>query len=342
MADVDEDIDGDDDTTGTPQQAPGTGGGPTKQKGPESFSDDPEDSVSDTMQDLAKNQPQLLKDMLNAFNKLMHNNHKDWQDTAEGLDGDSARSLADKMKKHSRQLAKAAYEQTLKSRGTVPGYIKGLVAPLLKDEQIPWHWFFQDCIQASITYKIIEAMASPNVSLINLDYIEPWPGQALDMEFNVVWITDTSGSMGDGEFGRARAVLNQMMNVDRSIKLRDIQVDTHIQHEEEKDNCETLEIGNERFGYGGTTLAAAFRRAMGVDTPEDWVPDAWASKCEEPPKSVDLIVCYTDGYTEPMTEPIHHPGCAVIWLITPDGHVAEGMSDVPPEHVIKMFQIDPN
>jgi hypothetical protein len=272
----------------------------------------------------------------------MNNNHKTWNDQADKADGDGGLSLAEKMKKHSRQLAKGAYEQTVKSRGFVPGYIKGLVAPLLKDEQIPWHWFFQDCIQAQITSRIIEAMASPNVSLINLDHIEPWPGQALDSEFNVCWITDTSGSMGDGEFARARAVMNGLMAVDKRIKLRDIQVDTLIQHEEEKDNCDTPELTNERFGYGGTTLVAAFRRALGAEIQEEWAPDAWATKCEEPPPRPDLIVCYTDGYTEPMTEPEHHPGCAVIWLITPDGQAAPGMSNVAPEHIIKMFRIEPN
>jgi predicted metal-dependent peptidase len=340
-----EPMEGDGSGDGDPQQGmqgQGQGGGKGKQKGPESFSDDPDDSISDDMQDLATNHPKLLEDMLHGFNKLMQNNHQEWLKKAESLTSDEAQSLGNKMKGHAKQLAKSAYEQTVKARGTLPGHVKGLVGPLLKDEQIPWHWFFQDCIQAQITSRFLEGMACPNVSFINLDYIEPWPGQVLDSEFSVVWITDTSGSMGDGEFARARAVLQSLMSVDKRIKLRDIQVDTHIQHEEEKDNCDTIELTNERHGYGGTTLVSAFRRALGTDKQDEWTPSAWASKCDEPPARADLIICYTDGYTEPMTMPEHHPGCAVIWLITPDGQPAEGMSSVPPEHIIKMFKLEPN
>lgn len=313
-----------------------------KDKGPASFSADPDDSISDDMQDLAKNNKPLLESMMAGFQKMLHDNHREWIEKAKSLTSDEATSIANKMKGHAKQLAKSAYEQTIKARGFVPGHIQGLVAPLLKDEQMPWHWFFSDCVQSQISSKVIEAMSMPNLSMINDQQYEPWPGQTLDPVFRIDWLTDTSGSVGDAEFARAMNVMNALMSQNRNIILRHIQCDAQIQKEEMTDNLQPPDesVAHTRAGYGGTVYTPAFRRICGCDTGSDWV--AGAQRLEEPPTHPDLLVVFTDGAVgiEGEVLPKYHPGCPIIWLVAPNCEPALGMSDVPPDHIIKMFPLE--
>lgn len=333
---------GESDGSGSAEGA-GGGKGSEKQQGPADFNDDPDGGVPDELQETAKKHPGLLEQIMKDFNRLTNSNHKGWVEKAKNATAQEGVSLANKMKQHARQLAKSAWEQTVKSRGFVPGHIQGIIKKLLMEERIPWHWFLQDAIQEQICSKIVESMGSPNLSLLNEDTMEPWPGSELDHVFNVVWITDTSGSMGDVEVSRGFAVMNSLMAQNKSIRCRHIQVDANIQHEEETDNLQIPDEtkDQERYGYGGTVYLPAFKRILGCDEPQDWSPNA--EHCDEPVPKADLVVVLTDGYVGIDGEcfPQFHPGCPIIWLVTP-AHakpLPPGINHVPPDHVIQMFPI---
>lgn len=305
---------------------------------------DQEEDLPAGLAEAAKKNPKLFNQILQNFHKITNDTHKHWNEIGRALTAEEAISLTNKLKNHARQLVRSAHEQTIRARGFVPGYAKGLIDALLAAEQIPWTWLFRDEIQGKISSKVVEAMATPNVSLINEMSMEPWPGYMLEQEFNVIWFTDTSGSMCDKEYARACTEMNHLLNINKNIRVRIIQCDAMIQHEEEVDNIQPPDTGAEakkRYGYGGTVYTPGFKRILGVDERHDWAPDAWESKCQDPPPKADLLVVYTDGgvVIEGEVFPQYHPGCPILWLLAPNCHPVPGMSNAPPDRVIEMYDM---
>lgn len=307
---------------------------------------DPEDAfISSSLEKMAKQHPQMFKDLLDAHGDITGDSHDKWNEMADKLTGDQLVSMANKMKKHSRQLAKTAHEQTIRSRGFLPAHVADIVAPLLEPEQVPWNWFFRDSVAGAITSKIIPEMASPNMGLLGeSDWVEPWPGNTLDVEFNVLFIVDTSGSVSDREFARAWNELLGLRKVTKNLHIKVVYNDAIINKVEDFDNADLPEPSANRslrrYGYGGTVYSPAFRLACGVDTPDDWSHPAEKEKYEH--KNPDLVIVYTDGgvVIEGECFPQYRPGCPIIWLVAPNCRTVPGMDDTPPDHVIQMFGIN--
>lgn len=303
------------------------------------------EAVVEAVADAIGDDPNYFKRLKEAFDKAAGKSHEQWNKTANEMSPEESVSMANKLKQHAKRLVRSAHEQVkTRGRGFVPGNIDKLVGSLLADEQVPWTWIFNDIVSSAIAPKMIEEMACPNLMLINDMSVEPWPGMALDQEFNITWLTDTSGSMSDPEYARACTELNGLLKTNKNIRVRYMECDAIIQKEMMVDNIEPPDdsaVQKLRFrrGYGGTVYSPAFRRICGVDTPSDWA--AGAEIPVDKPAKPDLLIVVTDGgvYIEGEVFPQYHPGCPIVWLITPGNRPVPGMNDVPPDHVIKMFSM---
>lgn len=292
----------------------------------------------------AINSPEIFDMMQKAFDKISGNSHKQWNEKAEGMTPEEAISAGSKMKKHAQQLARSANERVHRDRGYMSGNVQRIIDALLEPEQLPWDMFLRDIIQGAITARVMEEMTSPNLSLINEDYLEPWPGQTLEFGFNITWMTDTSGSMGDDEYARACACINSLLAQNKSVFVTYCECDAAMQKEVKVTNVEPpteeyiKELQNRR-GHGGTVYTPFFKRVAGADSPGDWVRNA--PRLEDKHPKPDLMVICTDGGVGLMGEcfPQYQPECPIIWLLMPGCHPCEGMDNIAPNRLIEMFKM---
>lgn len=300
--------------------------------------------LPDSLINHAINSPEVFEMMQKAFDKISGKAHRQWNEKAEGMTPEEAISAGAKMKKHAQALARSANERATRDRGYLHGNVQRIIDALLEPEQIPWDTFLRDLIQGAITARVQEEMTSPNLSLINEDYLEPWPGQTLEFGFNITWMTDTSGSMGDEEYARACACINSLLAQNKSVFVTYVECDAALQKEVKVSNVEPpseeylKELQNRR-GHGGTVYTPFFKRVAGVDSPGDWVHGA--PRLEEKHPKPDLMVICTDGGVGLMGEcfPQYKPECPIIWLLMPGCHAPEGMDNIAPNRLIEMFKM---
>lgn len=292
----------------------------------------------------AINQPEVFEMMQKAFDKISGKAHKQWNEKAESMTPSEAVSAGNKMKKHAQQLARSANERQTRDRGFMSGNVQRIIDALLEPEQIPWDSFLRDLISGAITARVQEEMVSPNLSLINEDYLEPWPGQTLEFGFNITWMTDTSGSMGDDEYARACACINSLLAQHKSVFVTYVECDAALQKEVKVSNVEPpsdeylKELQNRR-GHGGTVYTPFFKRVAGADSPGDWVQGA--PRLEEKHPKPDLMVVCTDGGVGLMGEcfPQYQPECPIIWLLMPGCSPCQGMDNIAPNRLVEMFKM---
>lgn len=302
-------------------------------------------SVVEAVANAMQVDPDYFKKLKKAFDQVANKTHEQWNQVAGELSPEEAVSMASKLKQHAKRLVKSAHDQiTTRARGFAPSNIEQLVASLLAQEQVPWTWLFSDIIATSIAPKVVEEMACPNLMLINDMNVEPWPGFALDHEFHIAWLNDTSGSMQNKEYARACVELNGLLKMNKNIRLLYLECDAAMQKEMYVDNLEppdddTLRKVRSRRGFGGTVYTPAFKRILGIDEPSDWANPA--NRPADVPRRPDLLIVYTDGgvVIEGEVFPQFHPGCPIVWLVAPGCGTVPGMNDVPPDHVIKMFDM---
>jgi len=300
--------------------------------------------LPDSLIGQAINNPETFEKLQKAFDKLSGKAHKQWNEKAEGMTPEEAISAGNKMKKHAQTLARSANERVTRDRGYMAGNVQRIIDALLEPEQIPWDSFLRDVIQGAITARVHEEMGSPNLSLINEDYLEPWPGQMLEFGYNITWMTDTSGSMGDDEYARACACINSLLAQNKSVFVTYVECDAALQKEvrvtnvEPPDDAYIKELQNRR-GHGGTVYTPFFKRVAGADEPRDWVEGA--PRLQEKHPAPDLMVICTDGGVGLMGEcfPMYQPQCPIIWLLMPGCHPCEGMDNIAPNRLIEMFKM---
>ena len=292
----------------------------------------------------AINEPGTFEMMQKAFDKMTGKAHKQWNEKADGMSPEEAASAGAKMKKHAQALARSANERVHRDRGYMPGNTRSIIDALLEPEQIPWDSYLKDIIQGAISARVQEEMVSPNLALINEDYMEPWPGQTLEFGYNITWMTDTSGSMGDAEYARACACINSLLAQNKSVFVTYCECDAAMQKEVRVTNVEPpsdeylKELQNRR-GNGGTVYTPFFRRVAGEDTPSDWVANA--PRLDERHPKPDLIIICTDGGVGLMGEcfPKYQPDCPIIWILMPGCQPCEGMDNIAPNRLVEMFSM---
>ena len=321
-----------------------SGFGKGKKKGKNGGLPDGIPGLPNSLVQQAINSPEVFEKIQKAFDKMSGKAHKQWNEKAEQMSPEEAVSAASKMKKHGQVLARSAKERVTRDRGYMAGNIQKIIDALLEPEQLPWDLFLRDIIQGAITAKVHEEMGSPNLSLINEDYLEPWPGQTLEFGYNITWMTDTSGSMGDDEYARACACINSLLAQNKSVFVTYVECDAALQKEVRVTNVEPpteeylKELQNRR-GRGGTIYTPFFKRVAGADEPSDWM--AGAPRLEEKHPKPDLMIVCTDGGVGLMGEcfPKYQPECPIIWLLMPGCYPPEGMDNVPPNKLIEMFKM---
>lgn len=227
-----------------------------------------------------------------------------------------------------------------RDRGLSSSSIDALIDALLEDDPYPWHWLLEDLVGGQVGCKQEDSMRQPALELLQSDVYEPWPGRHWDPTFEVAFVRDSSGSVGNPEFARACAVLNRIMRTDRNVKMRVIDVDASILHEVVTDKIEAR-AQYERHGAGGTVYVPAFKRLLGADEPGDWADPADYEKADREVPPPDLVLVVTDGGVRIEGEcfPQWKPLCPVYWLLLPDCKTVPGMSDAPPDRVIEMFEM---
>lgn len=291
-----------------------------------------DEKASETAQSVAEAADKFEKEineLLGLHEELTSDNHSAWMqyimDLAE-KDPSKLEQLIEQAQKEVGQVIKTAHDTTVKLRGTVPGGVSQRLQTLMQEPVVPWTDLMRDWILDNLGRDFTDTMRMPSLPLINLDTIEPFPGAVPEPEVSITWITDTSGSMSDDAFAQASSEMAHLIGQTKAIRVHHIQIDTVIQSETVHDNSDPNILAQERRGYGGTTLAAAFARAVNIDI------GLWREGVEKidevrPP---DMMVVFTDGYIEPMAEVMHqyHPGCPTLWLITPCGR--------PPQDIVQL------
>lgn len=244
---------------------------------------------------------------------------------------------ADDAEKAAEELHKAAQST---HHGDLPAGVKKYIDLEVEASGIAWEAVLRRILRQTLTPKVTEGMASPNLSLLTSDSYSPWPGNNLDRSFKLAWMVDTSGSMSDDSYALACAELNAFMKESGATSLLYYECDAVVQKEVEVGGVEPpsnehLRDLRYRCGYGGTNFTPFFKRLAGADDESDWMQGAdkvdGGGLVNQPP---DLVVVFTDGYVDlhPGIEEFHPP-CPVVWLLTPDGAEARGM-DLPGDVII--------
>lgn len=116
---------------------------------------------------------------------------------------------------------------------------------------------------------------------------------------NVVWITDTSGSMEDDAFKYAIGGMNEILEDLKPEKIVFICCDTDVKSVEELTPDDLPVVARSFKGRGGTVLTPAFEYLKTLQ--------------DEP----ELVVCLTDGQCDVIDKSLE-PSCPVVWLVTTD------------------------
>jgi predicted metal-dependent peptidase len=272
--------------------------------------------------DLDGNYPGWFKSLLNKSSYTAVLWDKPFQ---QMTDADVERAL-DNARRDAKRLVRSAVEQTEKCRGTIPSNMQNIITELLGDPTIPWQEVFRGMLRSSISSKLDESTAYPNIAWAGLDGIEPYPGMQKNFTFKILVGVDTSGSVGDEEFREFLREIISITDVEQGIDARVVMFDAALQKEEilsEDLAKEARNYGYGRCGYGGTDFTPFLKYVNNRDEEQDWIENAERpdNKFTHP---VDLAVLFTDGYAPVGPDqggpiPEYLPTCPLIWALTPNG-----------------------
>jgi predicted metal-dependent peptidase len=251
--------------------------------------------------------------------------HIDWQQIMDSMTDSEVERLRNSAKSEIKHIVRKAVEQTVKGRGTVPGEIKAYIDTLLAEPTVPWQEILHNLLRSAISSKLAESTAWPHMGLLavsDAQCLEPFPGMQKDFEFFVSVAVDTSGSVSNEDFIDFMTEIKGLLKAHTSVTARVMFYDAAIQREFTLSPEDEIEYHCTRYGCGGTDFCPPFKRLLGVDTDEDWMPDA-EKITGQVPRS-DLFIHLTDGYAPvhsseggPMPEYI--PPCPCIWVLTESG-----------------------
>ena len=273
--------------------------------------------------------PDWLKNVDNFVNPT----HIPWWVDLSDLTDAEMETLYQKSKRESKKIVKKAVEQTAKQHGSLPGSVQNLIDEMLAEPQIPWEVMLRNLLRGSISSKLAESTAWPNVGLMTDEArqsgLEPYPGYQKDFGFHIAVAVDTSGSVSDEDFLKFMGEIKGIMHTEKAVSIQMMMFDCGIQHEFLLESDQ--DVQNEcrsRYGYGGTSFIAPLQRVLRLDE------TAWESpEVERITKHVpapDLVVMFTDGYA-PVHEneggpiPKYLPPCPLMWVITSGGQIHDAM-----------------
>ena len=258
--------------------------------------------------------------------------HKYWGQALDGMSEEEVNNAARGAHRDWKRIVAQAVEQTENTRGTVPGNLQRFTALAYKESKVPWNIILSGLLKSTMSTKFKESTAVPNVALMHLKDLEPYPGYQRDFTFNLAIFIDTSGSVGEDTYAQFISEIRKIMKVDPNVKARIIMFDAAIQYEgafDGENDYNKTEMNLPRCGYGGTDFCVPFRRILNVDEDKDWAANA--ERVTDSRFNPDAIVMLTDGYA-----PVESPGgpipdllpqCPVIWAICSGGMQNDAMGD---------------
>jgi predicted metal-dependent peptidase len=271
--------------------------------------------------DLDDNYPGWFKNLMNksSYTAVL------WSKPFEQMTDAEVEHAIENARRDAKRLVRSAVEQTEKCRGTIPSNMQSVIAELLGDPTIPWQEVFRGMVRSSISAKLEESTAYPNIAWAGLEGIEPYPGMQKNFTFNILIGVDTSGSVGDDEFKEFLREILAITDVEQGINARVVMFDAAMQREElltEEVVNNARATGYGRAGYGGTDFTPYLKYVNQKDEDEDWIPGAEREE-QQLSYPIDLAILFTDGYAPvgPPGGPIpeYLPNCPLIWALTPNG-----------------------
>lgn len=193
-------------------------------------------------------------------------------------------------------IAEAA--QVAKAKGKLPGALAEFVADIL-NPKTPWHEILErymtDMAKGDYSW------ARPNRRFMSQRMYLPSVGRVPKLGEVVIQV-DISGSVTRNEIAYYNGHLKRIIEQTHPEKVHVIYTDTQVQHHEEFDNPEDVQVNF--YSGGGTHMPAGF--------------DFVAEKGIDP----QVFITLTDGYTDFGDD----PGYPVIWCISSDITAPHGES----------------
>jgi len=227
------------------------------------------------------------------------------------LTPDEIKSLGHRVRTQLKQLLKEVRDDFKKGRGLIPAGVDEWLDEYLRPPIVPWWQYFQQLITNARLTKPKRSIERPNRMLMAMaedaPFVLPSIGRSYDPSFNIIYMEDTSGSMGIEELQITRSELHNIMRTDDEIRVRHLQGDAAVHYD--KLLTGTDEITKSVIGRGGTSAEAYFQYIWKYVDDADHRPD--------------LVIIATDGYVGGVSDQARlPPEIPVIWLVTPDryGH----------------------
>lgn len=258
--------------------------------------------------------------------------HKYWGESFEDMSEEEVNNAVRSAHRDWKRIVTQAVQQTENTRGTVPGSLQKYTELAYRESKVPWNIILAGLLKSTMSTKFKESTAVPNVALMHLPDLEPYPGYQRDFTFNLSILIDTSGSVGDDIYAQFMSEIRKIMKVDSNVKARIIMFDAAIQYEgifDGENDYNKNEMNLPRCGYGGTDFCVPFKRICGIDEDHDW--NSEAERVMDSKFNPDAVVILTDGYApvESPSGPVPDlmPKCPVIWAISSGGTKHDAMGD---------------
>jgi len=196
-----------------------------------------------------------------------------------------------------RQAVQKAYEQSVKLKGNISGYLEDIIKEIIKPPTISWRELLRQYVAASIKSGHKSSWKRANRRFPHLECIK---GKVSDRTIKILVAFDTSGSISTDDFKDFLAEVKGLLNVYKCI-IDYVECDTEIKAKGQIYPWSNLKINFK--GRGGTDYKPVFKYFNKYD--------------------YDLLIYFTDLYCD-------YEGCKtnkdVIWVVTKE----HDRSNLPP------------
>lgn len=248
--------------------------------------------------ELAKNAPNSAKNIDPLTWELLKQHAIVIQDMKD-IPADERMSIASEMDHNMHSILRRAAQDHKRCYGTVPGYMQDMIDSLDK-AQIPWTKILRSMVVSAQKTKRVRSLRRPHRRNHGIPSIMKFPGHTKDRLFKIVFIIDSSGSMGDRELGMAISELQALQKVHKEMQITVIEADVCIN--KEYDLKPTDKVQRNILGRGGTDFNLSLKRAKEIKP--------------------DICFYFTDGYA-PAPQEKNRVKCPFCWVITPNGDVPD-------------------
>lgn len=226
--------------------------------------------------------------------------HAAWEQMCAGMSDGEKEALANELDRQARTILKKTSRDYQKTCGSVPAHLASIIEELLAPPRIAWERLLRRAVVSTKKYKWVRSTARPNRRHLGIAKLSNFPGRVKDRIFHVVFVVDTSGSMGTPELALAFNELQHLQKVDSDIKITIIEADVGV-HKVYTIGFNST-IDPEFHGRGGTSFDLALEEAQ--------------------KHKPDIALYYTDGYASPPRPP-SRVSCPFFWLLTPNGQIPD-------------------